>query len=164
MAGAFPNPWAAEAADAAEAAGEGADDGAVDIGEDAVGAGSGEGEDDRGGGAALDGGAPADGAPAGAAGDGALWAAATAVGDRGGEVLRVLEDRRRDLKRQRDQVNRDLRNAERRRARLLERARGLTDADLIGLLGARAAAKAKPKAAPKAKAKAKAKGKADPSA
>ena len=51
-------------------------------------------------------------------------------------------------------------NAQLRRDRLMERARGLTDADLIQLLGARAAAKAKPKAAPNGKAKAKAKAKA----
>ena len=74
--------------------------------------------------------------------------------------MKELEDRKRALKREREQVSREMHNAQRRRDRLMERARGLTDADLIQLIGARAAAKAKPKAAPKGKAKAKAKAKA----
>ena len=46
---------------------------------------------------------------------------------------------------------------ERRRTRRVERARGLTNDDLVAILGERAAAKAKPKAAPKPKANPKAK-------
>jgi predicted nucleic acid-binding Zn-ribbon protein len=95
----------------------------------------------------------------------AVWAAAAAAGDQLGNKLIELDDRKRDLKREREQVSKDLRNSQKRRDRLLEKARGLTDADLLDILAQRAqakakaaAAKAKPKAKPKAKAQAKAAG------
>ena len=61
----------------------------------------------------------------------------------------------------------DIENERRKKARLMERARGLSDADLAAIIGERAAAaaaKAKAKAAAKGKAKAKAKAKAAPAA
>ena len=82
------------------------------------------------------------------------------MGDRNGEALKDLADQRRDLRKQRDDNNRMTRNEERKRARLLERARNLSNEDLLAILGARAAAKAKPKAKAAAKGKAKAKAKA----
>ena len=61
------------------------------------------------------------------------------------------------LKRQRDALNKRIKNEEKKRARRIERARGLSDADLLSIMASRAAAKA---AAAKARAKVKAKGKA----
>ena len=66
----------------------------------------------------------------------------------------ALEEK--NLKRQRDLLSRQIKLEERKRARRLERARGLSDADLMSIIAERAAARA---AAAKAKAKAKAKGK-----
>ena len=54
----------------------------------------------------------------------------------------------------------ELKAAERKRQKLVHRASGLSDDDLLAILGARANAKAKAKAAAKGKAKAKAKAKA----
>jgi hypothetical protein len=83
----------------------------------------------------------------------AVWTAAAGLPNSQGEVQR-LSQQRRDLKRQADEAVRDLRNAEKKRARLIERARGLSDVDLVAILGTRAACKAKAKGKAKAKAKA----------
>ena len=91
-----------------------------------------------------------------APGDG-VWAAAAGIGDVAGHAVAALEERRKELRRERDAVAKELRNAERKRQRLLERARGLTDNDLLSILATRAAAKAVPKAKGKAAAKATAK-------
>ena len=84
------------------------------------------------------------------------------MGDPNSTALKDLAEQRRDLRKQRDELNRQIRNEERKRARLLERARNLSNDDLLSILGSRATAKAnaKPKAkgAAKGKAKAKAKG------
>jgi hypothetical protein len=72
-----------------------------------------------------------------------------------------LDERKRELKRERDRVTKDLRNSQKRRDRLFERARGLSDEDLTDILAQRAHAKAKAKGrGKKAKAKAAAKAKA----
>jgi hypothetical protein len=80
-----------------------------------------------------------------------LWAAAAQVGDAGGEAIADMEGRRREIKREQDLLSRELFNEQRKRARLLARAQGLSDSDLLSIVGARAAAKAK--AAAKAAAK-----------
>ena len=93
-------------------------------------------------------------------GGGAIWAAAAAIGGDAVGGLSDLQARRKQLLREREQVAREIRNAERKRARLLERARGLSNEDLLAVMGVRAVAKAKPKAKAVGKAKAKAKAKA----
>jgi len=55
-------------------------------------------------------------------------------------------------------VNQEIQNEKRKKARLMGKAKQLSDADLLQVLGARAVV-AKAKGAPKAKAKAKAKAK-----
>jgi hypothetical protein len=72
-----------------------------------------------------------------------LWAAAAQVGDAGGEAIADMEGRRREIKREQDLLSRELFNEQRERARLLARAQGLSDSDLLSIVGARAAAKAK---------------------
>ena len=63
------------------------------------------------------------------------------------------------MKRDSDELRREQRNEDRRRQRLLIRAQGLSDDDLVQMLAVRgAAAKAKAKAKAKGKAKAKDKG------
>ena len=89
---------------------------------------------------------------AGASSSAGVWAAAAAIGDQSATELAQLEQRKKELQAQREIVKRDLRNAQRKRVRLLERARGLTDADLTSILATRAAAKAKAKAKASAKA------------
>ena len=96
----------------------------------------------------------------GGGGGGAVWAAAAGVGSAHADRLHQLDDRRRELKRERDGVARELRNAERRRQTLVGKASGLSDQDLLDILGERATAKAK--AASKATAKGKGKAKAKP--
>ena len=91
---------------------------------------------------------------------GGVWAAAAALGDAAGDERAAMVRRQRELKDERRRLQMDMNNANRRRGRVIERARGLTDADLLDILAARAAAKAKAKANAKAKAKAAAKGKA----
>ena len=103
---------------------------------------------------------PGDGDYGDAPAAGGVWAAATALGDAAGDERAAMLRRQRELREERRRLQMDLNNANRRRTRLLERARGLTDADLLDILSTRAAAKAKAKAKPKPKAKAAAKGKA----
>ena len=117
----------------ASEAGPGADgvgDVDVDEGDEAPDAGPGAGDvpvaDDL---AGVGGGAPA----AGFGGGGVVWAAAAALGDAAGDERAALLRRQRELKDERRRVQMDLLNANKRRARLLDRARGLTDADLLDL-------------------------------
>ena len=88
----------------------------------------------------------------GPAGSDCVWAAAAGVVDHAQVSSQQLAQRKKALRVEREQLNKDLRNADRKRARLLERARGLTDDDLMNIIASRAAAKSK--AAAKAKAKA----------
>ena len=89
-----------------------------------------------------------------------VWAVAALMGDRCSTALKDLADQRRDLRKQRDEVNRVTRNEERKRARILERARNLSNDDLLEILTSRAVAKAKAKPKAKGAAKGKAKAKA----
>ena len=90
--------------------------------------------------------------------------AAAALGDdpaaRG--RLQQLEDEQKQLQLAKKRLVKDIANEQRKRARLLEKARHLSDADLAAIIGERAAIAAKAKA--KAKGKAKAKAKAAPAA
>ena len=83
-----------------------------------------------------------------------VWAAAAVIGDPSAELVNDLEQRKKRLMAEKQQVARDLRNADRKRVRLLEKARGLKDSDLLDIIGSRAADKAKASAKAKAKAKA----------
>ena len=80
------------------------------------------------------------------------------------EAYATLVHRERALQEERKRVAKEMKLQERKRQRLLVRAQGLSDADLLDIITSRAAAKAKAKskakAAPKGKAKAKAKAKA----
>ena len=92
--------------------------------------------------------------------------AAAALGDdpaaRG--RLQQLEDEQKQLQLAKKRLVKDIANEQRKRARLLEKARHLSDADLAAIIGERAAIAAKAKAKAKAKGKAKAKAKAAPAA
>ena len=89
-----------------------------------------------------------------------MWAAAAGIGDASRGELTRLEALRTQLTRQKRQIAIEIKNEERKRTRRIERARGLSDDDLLGIITARAAAKAKAKGNAKAKAKAKATAKA----
>ena len=86
----------------------------------------------------------------GSTGSDGVWAAAAGVVDSAQASLQQLEQRKKALRAERDQVNKDIRNADKKRARLVEKARGLSDDDLMNIIACRAAAKSK--AAAKAKA------------
>ena len=86
--------------------------------------------------------------------NGGVWEAAALIGDQGLEQLTDLENRRKRLYAEREALQKDIRNAERKRLRLIEKARGLSDTDLLDIMATRAAAKAKAHAKAKAKAKA----------
>ena len=101
----------------------------------------------------------AGGGLAGAGGGGVIWAAAASMGDSAMDELSRLNQVKRDLHRERQRVAKELKAAERKRQKLVNRASGLSDDDLLAILGARASAKAKAKAAAKGKGKAKAKAK-----
>jgi len=102
------------------------------------------------------GGAPA---AAGGGGGGGGGAAAGALAMLQGlpdphvSAVMALEQQRRDLKRQTTDATRDLTNAKKRQKRILEKAKNLSDEQLLSIVTTRAA-----KAQAKAKAKAKAKG------
>ena len=102
----------------------------------------------------------AGGGLAGAGGGGVIWAAAASMGDSAMDELSRLNQVKRDLHRERQRVAKELKAAERKRQKLVNRASGLSDDDLLAILGARASAKAKAKAAAKGKGKGKAKAKA----
>ena len=73
----------------------------------------------------------------------------------------ALADQQRDLRRQHAEVSRVTRNKDRKRARIVERARNLSNGELLAILWSRTAAKAdaKPKAEGSADGRAKAKAK-----
>jgi molecular chaperone GrpE (heat shock protein) len=77
-----------------------------------------------------------------------------ALQDPGANRIAELKAARAALLAERKRVAADLRNEERKRQRLLAKARNLNNEDLIAILGARVAAKAKAKGKAKAKAKA----------
>ena len=79
------------------------------------------------------------------------------AGDARANRVDVLKAEKRGLKAQRAAVAKAIKNEERKRKRVLERAKTLSTDDLLGVVAARAAAKAKIAQA-KAKAKAKAQG------
>ena len=136
-AAAFPDAWAADVGvDCAE---DEANDGGVD----------GAGCDGVSGACAAGG---IGGGPVPLAGPVGVWAAASAVGDVSGNRLAAFHSRKRDMQRERDRLNADIKNAERKRLRLIERAKGLSDEDLYLILGQRAAANAKAAARALAKA------------
>ena len=114
--------------------------------------------------------APEEAAPAAVGGGDAAAAAPSAeeqvralAADAAGERQRrlaELEAERKRLVAQRRQVQKTIKNEKKKDKRLMEKAKGLSDAALLQVIAARAAqaaAKAKAKAAPKGKAKAKAK-------
>ena len=76
--------------------------------------------------------------------------------------LAELEHEQRELQAQKRRLSMDIKNEQRRKTRLLEKARGLSNEELGAIIGMRAVAEAKAKAKAKANAKAKAKAKAAP--
>jgi parvulin-like peptidyl-prolyl isomerase len=135
---------------------------------DSVGGGSGVG-----GGAAV--GAHAAGAanavaPSGAAGPAAAAGAAApdldaalamvqGLPDDMGDGVSAAEERLRELHQGRQDVQRDLKNQRKKQKRLFEKAKNLSDSQLLTIISSRAAAKAKAVAKAKGKVKAKAKAK-----
>jgi len=95
---------------------------------------------------------------------GGMWAAALPLGVDMAASQQALVDRKRQLQQERNELAKEAKAAERKRFKLIEKARGLSDDDLMSIVAQRAVAKAKaaanPKARPKAKGKAKAKAKA----
>ena len=92
-----------------------------------------------------------------------MAAAAAALGAANGDdALANLQQAQRDLTAQRKAVTKDLKNEKRRRDRLMEKAKNLSNEELGMVLAARAKSAAKAKAKAKAAAKAKAKAKAMP--
>ena len=92
---------------------------------------------------------------------GLVLAAAAASCNTLNDRLTALAERQRQLKRDRGELQRQQKNEDRRKTRLLARAQGLSDDELVQRLATRAAAAAaKAKANAKAKAKGKAKAKA----
>ena len=132
---------------------------------------------DAGGGLAAGGGIAAAAAAAAAAAEApvdlggavgnAMWAAGMAIGDVRGARLAALRQRESELLAERRLLARETKNEDRKRRRLMEKARGLSFDDLhrivdqMALAKAKAAAKPKPKPKAKGKAKAKAKAAAD---
>ena len=108
----------------------------------------------------LGGGAVAGDAVGVAAGGGDAWGAALVVGAAAADEFAQMVQQRRDLENQRRIVSREIYNRQRRESRLVERARGLSDAQLMQIVAQRAVGKAKAKAKAKAKGKAQAKAKA----
>ena len=70
----------------------------------------------------------------------------------------AIEEKRREAAKKRKELTRDLRNEDRKRQRVIQKARGLTEEDLLELLGSKARAKAKSKSAAIAKGTAKGQG------
>ncbi len=101
-------------------------------------------------------GGPAPGAGAAAA-HAAVLAAIGGLGDGAADRMAQLRQDQRALVAQRKRLAADLKKEQLKKARLVEKAKQLSDADLISILASRAQAKAKAKAQPKGKAKAKAK-------
>ena len=68
------------------------------------------------------------------------------IGDARASRVAALDERRKSLKREQADISREIKNEQKKRQRLLEKARGLNDVDLVSVIAARAAAKAKAKA------------------
>ena len=113
---------------------------------------------DVGGGAAAGGeiAAPAAAIPVVRGGD-AMWEAGMAIEDVRGDRLAALKQREAELVAERRQLARGSTNLDRKRRRLLEKARGLPFADLQLICGQMAVAKAKAAAKPTPKPKAESK-------
>ena len=86
--------------------------------------------------------------------------AALAAPNLASDALSALHARKRALRVERERVAKQLRYEERKRDRLLEKAKNLSDQDLVSLMAGRAQARAKAKAKLKAKGKAAATAKA----
>ena len=78
-----------------------------------------------------------------ASSSGGVWEAAALIGDQAAERLTDLEQQRKRLHAEKEALTKDIRNTERKRLRLKDKARGLTDLDLMDIIATRAAAKAK---------------------
>ena len=76
-----------------------------------------------------------------------------AIGDEQGDQAAALQERKRALLAEKKQLNKDVKNEERKKARRVSKAKSLSNDDLLTILASRVAAKAKPKAKAKAKAK-----------
>ena len=107
---------------------------------------------------AVLGGVAAPGAPSAAAAAADPGAAALAMvqnlPDAAGSEVAALEARHREILAERRVVAQRLKNEKAKQKRLLTKARGLDDAQLMSIIASRAAAKAKAKGKAKAKAKA----------
>ena len=75
------------------------------------------------------------------------------IEDAAASRLARLEDERRRLQQERKRVQKELKLEKRKRKRIMEKAKTLTDTELVSVLAARAAAQAKAKAHAKGKAK-----------
>jgi hypothetical protein len=75
-----------------------------------------------------------------------IWEAAASIPAHDNVTLAELERRRKDLRQERNNISKDIRNAETRRDRMMERASKLSDGDLLAVMAKRARAKAKAKA------------------
>ena len=73
------------------------------------------------------------------------------VGDSRAARVCTLDQRRRDLKREQQDITKEIKLENRKRQRLLEKARGLSDTDLLSVVATRAAAKAKAKVTARAR-------------
>ena len=68
------------------------------------------------------------------------------VGDSRATRVAELEQRRASLKRDQSNISREIKKENKKRQRLLEKSRGLSELDLLTIISTRAAAKAKSKA------------------
>ena len=68
------------------------------------------------------------------------------VGDSRAARVAELEQRRASLKRDQSNISREIKKENKKRQRLLEKSRGLSELDLLSIISTRAATKAKSKA------------------
>lgn len=68
------------------------------------------------------------------------------VGDSRATRVAELEQRRASLKRDQSNISREIKKENKKRQRLLEKSRGLSELDLLSIISTRAATKAKSKA------------------
>ena len=102
--------------------------------------------------AAMAGGGAAVADPAAAAAAAAAMAILGNANDAAANRVADLEQQQRAINQQRKQVAKDLKNEKKKRQRVMDKAKTLSDAELLQVLGARANANAKAKAKAKAKA------------
>ena len=88
------------------------------------------------------------------ASSGGVWEAAALIGDQASGRVAELENEKKRLLAERGALEKEINKVECKRLRLKEKARGLSDADLLDIMATRATAKAKADAKAKAKAKA----------